>query len=60
MGEEVVPLLLRELERKSGQWFGALKSITGEDPVPKEHKGSTKEMTKAWLEWGKQQGFTQQ
>ncbi len=57
MGEEVVPLLLRELEKKSGQWFGALKSITRVDPVPSEHKGKTKEMTKAWLEWGRERGY---
>lgn len=57
MGEEVVPLLLRELEIKSGQWFGALKSITRVDPVPLEHKGRTREMTKAWLEWGRQSGY---
>lgn len=50
-------LITRELEKKSGQWFGALKSITGEDPVPKEHKGNTEEMTKAWLEWGKLTGY---
>ncbi|RUT09054.1 hypothetical protein DSM106972_011070 [Dulcicalothrix desertica PCC 7102] len=57
MGEEVVPLLLKELEKKSGQWFGALKSITKVDPVSPEHKGNTKEMTKAWLEWGKQRAL---
>jgi hypothetical protein len=54
MGEAVIPLLLRELEKKSGQWFWALKSISREDPVPPEHRGKTKEMIKIWLEWGKQ------
>ncbi|NET62495.1 MAG: hypothetical protein F6K47_42285, partial [Symploca sp. SIO2E6] len=28
MGEAAVPLLLRELEKKSGRWFWAIKSIT--------------------------------
>ncbi len=48
MGREVVPLLLRELEEKSGRWFWALKSITRQDPVPSELRGKTKEMIKIW------------
>ena len=58
MGEPIITLLLRELEKKSGRWFWALKSISREDPVPPEYRGNTKEMTKAWLEWGKQRGYT--
>jgi hypothetical protein len=57
MGESAIPLLLRELEKKSGQWFWALKSITREDPVPPEHRGKTSEMIKAWLEWGRAKGY---
>ncbi|MDJ0616137.1 MAG: hypothetical protein QNJ63_05185 [Calothrix sp. MO_192.B10] len=57
MGEVAVPLLLRELERKSGHWFWALKSISREDPVPPESRGKVKEMIKAWLEWGKNRGY---
>jgi hypothetical protein len=33
LGQPAVPLLLREVERRSGRWFWALKSITREDPV---------------------------
>lgn len=47
MGEFVIPLLLRELERKPAQWFMALSEITGVDPVPLEFKGRTQEMIKA-------------
>ncbi len=57
MGDAVIPLLLRELEKKSGQWFWALKSIAREDPVPPENRGKTKEMIKAWLDWGRQRGY---
>ncbi|YAF96120.1 MAG: hypothetical protein AB3A66_26990 [Nodularia sp. CChRGM 3473] len=57
MGEAVIPLLLRELEKKSGHWFWALKSITREDPVPPEYRGKVKEMIKVWLEWGKNRGY---
>ncbi len=57
MGKAVIPLLLRELERNSGQWFWAIKAISREDPVPPEKRGQTQEMIRYWLEWGKQKGY---
>ncbi|MCT7985458.1 hypothetical protein NG796_19470 [Laspinema sp. A4] len=57
MGKAVIPLLLRELERNSGQWFWAIKAISREDPVPLEKRGQTQEMIRYWLEWGKQKGY---
>lgn len=53
MGSDVIPMLLRELERNSGRWFWALKSITREDPVTPEQQGKTKEMIESWLNWGR-------
>lgn len=40
LGQPVVPLLLRELEPEPVHWFEALKAITDEDPVPREHLGN--------------------
>ncbi|MBD2546465.1 hypothetical protein H6G72_21995 [Planktothricoides sp. FACHB-1370] len=57
MGSEVIPMLLRELEKNSGRWFWALKSITREDPVLPEQRGKTKEMIEAWLNWGRKKGY---
>lgn len=57
MGSDVIPLLLRELENKTGRWFWALRSITGEDPVPPESRGKTQEMIAAWLDWGYKKGY---
>lgn len=57
LGQPVVPLLLREVERKSGRWFWALKAITREDPVPKSDRGKTRKMIDAWLNWGNQKGY---
>jgi transcriptional regulator with GAF, ATPase, and Fis domain len=57
MGEEAIPLLLKELTKASGRWFWALKSITGEDPVPKDQRGKTQLMIKAWIDWGKEKGY---
>lgn len=57
MGSFVVPLILKEMKKEPGHWFWALKSITGEDPVPLEHRGKIRAMTEYWLLWGKEQGL---
>jgi hypothetical protein len=57
MGPDVVPFLLKELEREPEHWFWALNSITGVNPVPPEGHGKLKEMAKAWVGWGKKQGY---
>lgn len=57
MGPVAIPLILREMSIKQGQWFWALKSITNEDPVKPGHRGIVAEMSKAWLKWGKERGY---
>lgn len=57
MGTPVVPLLLEELAREPDQWFWALESITGEDPVPPEAAGNVRAMAAAWIQWGRQHGL---
>ncbi len=57
MGLNAIPLILEEMKEKPGHWFWALKSITGKDPVLPEQRGRIKEMTKAWLNWGKEQDY---
>jgi hypothetical protein len=57
MGPDVIPLLLRELERQPDHWFRALHALTGTDPVPPESQGKVREMAAAWLRWGREQGY---
>ena|SRR5579862_5310449 len=57
MGPDAVPLILHELQQKPGHWFWALRAITGEDPVLPEQRGKIREMTAAWLQWGKERGY---
>ena len=57
MGHVAIPLILSEMKIKQGHWFWALKSITGEDPVLLKQRGRIKEMTEAWIRWGKEQGY---
>jgi hypothetical protein len=55
LGEDAVPLLLRELESRPNFWFAALREITKADPVPEKDKGHLGKMTQAWLRWAKEQ-----
>ena len=57
MGERAVPLLLLELKNRSGHWFSALSTITGENPIPAESRGRFEEMSEAWLDWGRRNGY---
>lgn len=57
MGPAVVPLLLRELERRSGHWHRVLKRITGADPVAPADRGNLPRITEAWLRWARENGY---
>lgn len=57
MGREVVPLILKELEKEPDHWFWALEAITGENPVSSEMAGDLEASTTAWLQWGRQNGL---
>lgn len=58
MGALAVPHILEEMKRQPGQWFWALHAITGADPVADDQRGKLAEMTEAWLQWGRQHGYT--
>jgi hypothetical protein len=57
MGQPVVPLIMRELEREPDHWFWALNAITGANPVQPEHQGRSDRMAQVWLEWGRENGY---
>ncbi len=57
MGEAVVPLMLRELEKEPHFWVWALPEITGADPVPDGIAGNISKMSEAWVRWGREQGY---
>ena len=57
MGKEAIPLILKKLQKQPGYWFEALRCITGENPVSVEAQGDIELLTKAWLDWGKDQGY---
>jgi len=57
MGPVAIPFIMYELSLKPSHWFWALKSITGEDPVDQKQRGNIKNMTDAWVNWGRIQGY---
>ena len=57
MGKTAIPLILRDLKETREDWFWALTAITGENPIPAQAAGNIKEMTEAWLRWGRDKGY---
>ncbi len=57
MGEEVIPLMLADLEKRPRQWVWALPRITGANPVPATDGGNIRRMAEAWLRWGREKGY---
>ena len=57
LGSRVVPLILRDLAQRGGHWFWALRAITGEDPASEQT--SMPGAARAWLEWGRRNGYWQ-
>ena len=57
LGEEVVPILLRDLESQSSLWVWALPEITGANPVLPADGGNIRKMSDAWLKWGREKGL---
>jgi len=57
MGQVVVPLMLRELEKRPEMWFSALRSLTGANPGNIEDAGKIDVMARAWVRWGGDNGY---
>jgi len=57
MGDKVLPFILEDLQKSPNHWFSALRSITGSDPVLPEQRGRMKQMAKAWIDWGFENGY---
>ncbi len=57
MGEAVVPLMMRDLEKEPQLWVWALLEITGANPVQASEAGNIKKMSEAWVRWGREHGY---
>jgi hypothetical protein len=57
LGDAVVPLMLRDLEKGPRQWVWALPRITGANPVSPGDGGNIRKMAGAWVRWGREHGY---
>ena len=57
LGEEVAPLIMRDLRRRPELWFAALRELLKVDPVRPEQRGNVRAMADTWLEWGRNHGL---
>ena len=57
LGRGVIPFILHELKDFQAEWFWALQAITRVNPVTDEQVGKPSEMAKAWINWGKENGY---
>ena len=60
MGPDAVPFLLAQLRSEGNepdQWFWALKTITGANPVRTQDQGNYKAMAEAWLAWSESEDY---
>ena len=57
MGPDVVPILLRDMQKTRRHWFWALRHLEpGADPIPSKDHGNVDKMIEAWVEWGRMKG----
>ena len=57
MGETALPFIFQELQENGGWWYPALRTLTGQNPVPEGAKGRPPLSREAWLEWGRRNGY---
>ncbi len=57
MGQQVVPILLRDIQENRRDWFWALSAITQENPIDPSDAGRVDKMISAWVNWGKKRGM---
>jgi hypothetical protein len=57
MGRSALPLILRRLDSNGGQWFWALKHISGEDPLSPKDAGDYEKNRERWLTWGREHHY---
>ena len=59
MGEKALPYILRDLEEAPEHWFVALNSIAKPEinPINEEDFGDMVEMSKAWVNWGREKNI---
>lgn len=58
MGSAALPFIFDDLRRRGGQWYVALRALTGASPVTPDMSRSARAVKEAWLRWGREHTFT--
>ena len=56
-GEEIVPILLKDMVENETPWFYALTDITGENPIQPTSRGRINNMIEDWKNWANKNGL---
>jgi hypothetical protein len=56
LGSAVLPYILEDLSRQPSQWFVALETIAGVNPIP-QGNFNARVAVQAWLSWGREHGY---
>ena len=57
MGAVAIPFILQDLQECGGNWYVALRILSGQDPVPLKSKGDVPLMKESWFRWGRDNGY---
>lgn len=57
LGKKVIPFILQDLKQRGGDWYRALRILSGDNPVSEEARGDVQKMTESWLNWGRERGY---
>lgn len=57
MGAIAISFILQDLQERGGNWYAALRALSGHDPVPPEAQGDVPVMKESWLRWGRDNGY---
>jgi len=57
MGSEVIPLLVRRLDRTPNFWLKALEVITSHNPIPKKDRGYVNKEIVHWKNWARENNY---
>jgi hypothetical protein len=60
MGLPAIPLIIAELRSEGDepdQWFWALQTVSGIDPVAVEDRGNFPRMANSWIAWAEKAGY---
>jgi hypothetical protein len=55
-GQAGLRVMLTDLQEHQNDWFYALRSITGQNPVTSSMAGDVPRMIQAWIKWGQERG----